>query len=62
MRYLLGALLALILSGPVLAQPVNTGHLTAELVSLVDVPVMASGDITSRERAHAILETTGCLD
>ena len=33
MRYLLGALLALILSGPVLAQPVNTGHLTAELVS-----------------------------
>lgn len=33
MRYLLGALLALILSGSVFAKPVNTGHLIAELVS-----------------------------
>src|SRR6187431_2338701 len=33
--------------------------LTAELVSLVDVPVIASGDVTSRARAQAILATTG---
>lgn len=33
--------------------------LTGELVSLVDVPVIASGDITSRARAEAILATTG---
>jgi tRNA-dihydrouridine synthase B len=33
--------------------------LTAELVSLVDVPVVASGDVTSRPRAQAILATTG---
>jgi tRNA-dihydrouridine synthase B len=33
--------------------------LTAELVELVDVPVVASGDITSRARAHAVLATTG---
>src|SRR5579862_9527080 len=33
--------------------------LTAELVSLVDVPVIASGDITSRAKAHAVLATTG---
>ena len=33
--------------------------LTAELVSLVDVPVVASGDITSRGRARAILTATG---
>ena len=33
--------------------------LTAELVSLVDVPVLASGDITSRARAQAVLATTG---
>ena len=32
--------------------------LTAELVSLIDVPVVASGDITSRARAHAVLATT----
>jgi tRNA-dihydrouridine synthase B len=32
--------------------------LTAELVSLVDVPVVASGDVTSRARAHAVLATT----
>jgi tRNA-dihydrouridine synthase B len=33
--------------------------LTGELVSLVDVPVIASGDVTSRARAQAILATTG---
>src|SRR3954467_4257556 len=33
--------------------------LTTELVSLVDVPVIASGDVTSRGRAQAILATTG---
>jgi tRNA-dihydrouridine synthase B len=33
--------------------------LTTELVSLVDVPVIASGDITSRARAQAVLATTG---
>jgi tRNA-dihydrouridine synthase B len=33
--------------------------LTAELVELVDVPVIASGDVTSRERALAVLEETG---
>jgi tRNA-dihydrouridine synthase B len=34
-------------------------RLTAELVDLVDVPVIASGDITSRARAQAVLATTG---
>jgi tRNA-dihydrouridine synthase B len=34
--------------------------LTAELVDLVDVPVIASGDVVSRGRAEEILETTGC--
>ncbi len=33
--------------------------LTAELVSLVDVPVVASGDVTSRARAQAIVATSG---
>src|SRR6266508_1134376 len=33
--------------------------LTAELVQLVDVPVIASGDVTSRARAQAVLATTG---
>ena len=33
--------------------------LTAELVSLVDVPVIASGDITSRAKAQAVLAATG---
>ncbi len=33
--------------------------LTAELVSLVDVPVIASGDIVSRAQAQAVLATTG---
>jgi tRNA-dihydrouridine synthase B len=35
-------------------------ELTAELVELVDVPVIASGDVDSRERAEAVLERTGC--
>jgi nifR3 family TIM-barrel protein len=34
--------------------------LTAELVDLVDVPVMASGDIDTRARAEQVLESTGC--
>jgi tRNA-dihydrouridine synthase B len=33
--------------------------LTAELVELVDVPIIASGDVTSRARAQAVLATTG---
>jgi tRNA-dihydrouridine synthase B len=33
--------------------------LTAELVARVDVPVIASGDITSGARARAVLATTG---
>src|SRR6059036_678273 len=33
--------------------------LTAELVELVGVPVVASGDITSRAKAEAVLATTG---
>ena len=33
--------------------------LTAELVELVGVPVIASGDITSRARAQTVLATTG---
>jgi nifR3 family TIM-barrel protein len=45
------------------AQQMYTGtadhSLTAELVSLVDVPIVASGDVTSRARAQAVLATTG---
>src|SRR6476660_8606079 len=45
------------------AQQMYTGtadhSLTAELVELVDVPVIASGDITSRARAQAVLALTG---
>jgi len=33
--------------------------LTAELVDLVAVPVVACGDVTSRARAEAVLESTG---
>jgi tRNA-dihydrouridine synthase B len=33
--------------------------LTTELVGLVDVPVIASGDITSRARAQSVLAMTG---
>jgi nifR3 family TIM-barrel protein len=45
------------------AQQMYTGtadhSLTAELVSLVDVPVVASGDVTSHEEAQAVLASTG---
>jgi tRNA-dihydrouridine synthase B len=45
------------------AQQMYTGTadhaLTAELVSIVDVPVVASGDIVSRAKAQAVLATTG---
>jgi nifR3 family TIM-barrel protein len=34
--------------------------LTAELVDLVDVPVIASGDVDSRAKAEGVLEETGC--
>ncbi|MGZ8716285.1 MAG: tRNA dihydrouridine synthase DusB [Gaiellaceae bacterium] len=33
--------------------------LTAELVELVDVPVIASGDVTSHAKAQAVLDATG---
>ena len=35
-------------------------EVTAELVDLVDVPVIASGDVNTRDRAEQVLETTGC--
>jgi tRNA-dihydrouridine synthase B len=45
------------------AKQMYTGYadhtLTAELVELVDVPVVASGDITSRAKAEAVLASTG---
>ncbi len=45
------------------AQQMYTGTadhaLTAELVALVDVPVVASGDIVSRAKAQSVLATTG---
>jgi tRNA-dihydrouridine synthase B len=45
------------------AQQMYTGEadhaLTAELVERVDVPVIASGDVTSRAKALSVLEQTG---
>src|SRR5207253_4356754 len=45
------------------AQQMYTGEadhsVTAELVERVSVPVIASGDITSREKAVSVLEQTG---
>jgi tRNA-dihydrouridine synthase B len=45
------------------AKQMYTGYadhtLTAELVSLVDVPVIASGDVTSRAKAESVLAATG---
>jgi tRNA-dihydrouridine synthase B len=45
------------------AKQMYTGYadhtLTAELVSLVAVPVIASGDITSRAKAQSVLDATG---
>ena len=60
---LVGAGAATLTLHPRSAQQMYTGtadhSLTAELVSLVDVPVIASGDIVSRARAQAVLATTG---
>jgi tRNA-dihydrouridine synthase B len=45
------------------AKQMYTGYadhsLTAELVALVDVPVIASGDVTSHAKAEAVLAATG---
>ena len=45
------------------AKQMYTGYadhsLTAELVDLVDVPVIASGDVTSRAKAEAVIGATG---
>src|SRR5207302_1149966 len=45
------------------AKQMYTGYadhtLTAELVQLVDVPVIASGDVTSHAKAQAVLDATG---
>jgi nifR3 family TIM-barrel protein len=45
------------------AKQMYTGYadhtLTAELVSLVNVPVIASGDVSSRAKAEAVLAATG---
>jgi tRNA-dihydrouridine synthase B len=45
------------------AKQMYTGYadhsLTAELVELVDVPVIASGDVGSRAQAQSVLATTG---
>jgi len=60
---LVGAGAASLTLHPRSAKQMYTGSaehsLTAELVSLVDVPVIASGDVTSRARAQAVLATTG---
>jgi nifR3 family TIM-barrel protein len=60
---LVGAGAASLTLHPRSAQQMYTGtadhSLTAELVSLVDVPVVASGDITSRARAQSVLAATG---
>ena len=46
------------------AKQMYTGHadhsLTAELVELVDVPVIASGDIASYADARRLMDETGC--
>ena len=60
---LVGAGAASLTLHPRSARQMYTGEadhsLTAELVELVDVPVIASGDVTSRARAQAVLATTG---
>ena len=47
------------------AHQMYTGYadhtLTAELVDLVDVPVVAAGDIGSRAQAQAVLDSTGAV-
>jgi tRNA-dihydrouridine synthase B len=61
---LVGAGAASLTLHPRSARQMYTGEadheLTAELVDLVDVPVIASGDVDTRERAERVLETTGC--
>jgi tRNA-dihydrouridine synthase B len=60
---LVGAGAASLTLHPRSAKQMYTGtadhRLTAELVALVEVPVIASGDVTSRARAQAVLATTG---
>ena len=60
---LVGAGAASLTLHPRSAKQMYTGFadhsLTAELVSLVDVPVIASGDVTSRAKAQAVLAMTG---
>jgi tRNA-dihydrouridine synthase B len=60
---LVGAGAASLTLHPRSAKQMYTGEadhsLTAELVELVDVPIIASGDITSRARAQVVLATTG---
>jgi tRNA-dihydrouridine synthase B len=60
---LVGAGAATLTLHPRSAQQMYTGFadhaLTAELVSLVEVPVIASGDVTSRAKAQSVLATTG---
>jgi len=60
---LVGAGAASLTLHPRSAKQMYTGSadhsLTAELVELVDVPVIASGDVTSRSRAQAVIATTG---
>jgi tRNA-dihydrouridine synthase B len=61
---LVGAGAAALTLHPRSARQMYTGtadhELTAELVDLVDVPVLASGDIDTRARAEEVLEATGC--
>src|SRR5207244_3767160 len=60
---LVGAGAATLTLHPRSARQMYTGtadhSLTAELVELVDVPVIACGDVTSRARAQTVLATTG---
>ena len=60
---LVGAGAAALTLHPRSANQMYTGYadhaLTAELVDLVDVPVIASGDIVSRAKAQAVLDSTG---
>jgi tRNA-dihydrouridine synthase B len=60
---LVGAGAASLTLHPRSAKQMYTGtadhSLTAELVSLVDVPVIASGDVGSRAKAQSVLATTG---
>jgi tRNA-dihydrouridine synthase B len=61
---LVGAGAAALTLHPRSAKQMYTGtadhSLTAELVERVEVPVIASGDVTSRARAQQLLDETGC--